>query len=434
MVLDQHQIKCVDFLKRRKRGCIFVPAGGGKTICAAAALHAVVFSKSRENKVKVGWIGNTNEQVQQAYRAMLQIFSGETVPPPEAEAIWNSKDRAVDFKAHCAAAQTNWADRDVLVVDEAHHCLAETWAAQIHSCSGARWGMTATPPEDPEPFAQMIQLLGEALTIDRSEIKNRLVNGRVMFLQDSDHHIKPLVDADIESRLADRLRRFNIWFPEEHQELWIRFCRSAHPSTASISQSAGKKSWILQAQAIIGGEATARLAQQVKKYAEEKAWGQCAWQSCIKIGIVGNRARTQAAINLAVRHQRDTVLMLVNEVEHAQVVSSAIPNSVACFSKMGAKKRREAMDSFRAGQTKCMVATSLADEGLDLPMANVLVLVSGGRSNAKTTQRVGRVLRTWGEKTHGLIYDFRDYWHPLAAKHARKREELYRSLGYEVLG
>lgn len=79
-----------------------------------------------------------------------------------------------------------------------------------------------------------------------------------------------------------------------------------------------------------------------------------------------------------------------------------------------------------------VIAASLADEGLDLPMANVLILVSGGRSSAKIEQRTGRVLRQWVGKEGSLIYDFEDHQHPMMRRHAMARQRLYWKLGYTI--
>jgi len=99
---------------------------------------------------------------------------------------------------------------------------------------------------------------------------------------------------------------------------------------------------------------------------------------------------------------------------------------------MGARNRREAIQGFKATTVPVLVATSLADEGLDAPNAGVLVLVSGGKSKQKAEQRTGRVLRSFAGKTEGVIYDFADNFHPLMKRHAKARMSLYRSLGYKI--
>jgi len=62
----------------------------------------------------------------------------------------------------------------------------------------------------------------------------------------------------------------------------------------------------------------------------------------------------------------------------------------------------------------------------------VLILVSGGRSNVKTTQRVGRAVRKWHNKDEAIIYDFLDDFFYLTRKHSEVRQGIYRKLGFSV--
>jgi superfamily II DNA or RNA helicase len=161
----------------------------------------------------------------------------------------------------------------------------------------------------------------------------------------------------------------------------------------------------------------------------------CAWQAVADIGIAKNCARNATAVQIAQKHiaKGDQVLILVNKVEHGEVLASAIgPEALCVHSGVGAKKRREAMEAINSGKLRCMVATSIGDEGLNLPSLNVLILVSGGRSQIKAEQRTGRVLRAFGEKTHGIIYDFKDEAHHTMANQSRKRVAVYKKLGYEI--
>ena len=79
-----------------------------------------------------------------------------------------------------------------------------------------------------------------------------------------------------------------------------------------------------------------------------------------------------------------------------------------------------------------MIATSLADEGLDVPRASVLTQAAAGKSKSKAEQRTGRVLRSFHDKTHGTIHDFKDVQHQMLRNQSMKRISLYRSLGYEI--
>lgn len=331
-------------------------------------------------------MANTNEQCQQAYKAMLRVFYGELAESREAEARWHAANvqwqaAYLDLRVKCAQAQTDWSDRDVLVIDECHRATAPLWSNQIRSCPNALWGFTATPEDEHSPWrtAELLRMFGDEMyVVEREHVASRIAPAKVRFIEAFDDGLPERMDDLIASEYA---RRSRYW----------------------------------------GGD-TGQL------------WSIVAWQTVVEFGIAGNKLRNEAAVALAQLHSKDQVLMLVNSVEHGKFLASRIPSAVACSSKMGAKARRNALAGFTAGTVRCLIATSLADEGLDLPNANVLVLVSGGRSRAKTEQRTGRVLRRFVGKSHGLIYDFADSAHGLMRKHSEARAALYRDLGYEISG
>ncbi len=352
-----YQIAASDWMSTKRRALLISPAGSGKTITVAMALDKAIKSRHRKVPVKIGWLSNTKEQCQQA-RDAINLFPVV------------SKQ---DIRIACAASSTDWSDRDVLVIDECHHALAPGWKLQIETCKNARWGMTATPPQDPIQMAALTELLGPSYVITREQVAANLTPAVVRWLDATDPNLKEPIDKEIDRVVKIRRK----WWPGDPQQLW----------------------------------------------------GQVAWQTCVEMGIVANRLRNAAAIRAAVNDK--PTLVLVNQVEHGQVLAGSIPGAVACYSAMGAAARREVLAGFKSGKVRCLIATSLADEGIDLPNAEVLVLVSAGKSNARTEQRTGRVLRTFAGKSSALIYDFSDLYHPLPAKHARLRGELYSKLNYQ---
>lgn len=354
--LRDYQSKAVNWLHPRNRGWVVAPAASGKTIIAAAALCAR--QRAATDLLKIGWLANTREQVDQAWEAINQF------------GYWEGA------RVECAAAQTNWSDRDVLVVDEFHHSAAPTWMAQIETCTGVRWGFTATPGDDWSKLLVLTKLFGDRYDIDRSAVSHMLAKAQVVWLDASD----PLAAAKIDASVETQLRRREPWWKGE--------------------------AWQLEAQ--------------------------CKWRAAIDEGIVGNLARTQAAVSTANAEigLGRRVLLLVNEVEHGKNIASQVQGSVACFAAMGVKARRKALDDFRSGACRCLVATSLADEGLDLPMIDSLILVSGGRSRTKVEQRTGRALRQFAGKDKAVIFDFADSFHPFMQNQAVSRSRLYKELGY----
>lgn len=354
-----YQAPTVAWLSKKRRAIVVAPAGSGKTLIAAFALWSVINAKPRDQLVKVGWLANTKDQVDQGLVAMNEVFGADL-------------DRYVDLRLACMTPGLNWYDRDVLVVDECHHTGAAEWNRQVNTCPNARWGLTATPAgADTSLFNHEVRV------IDRSEVGSALCKATVVML---DPEPLPGLGDWMKQRIEKEVDR--------RQRFW----------RGDV------------------GELT----------------GIVAWQVIVEHGIVRNDARTQAALRAIVSHREQPTLVLVNLVEHGERIAASVQGSMFVHAKVGASSRRAILDKFRRGELKTLVATSLADEGLDLPMAEVLVLVSGGKSRTKAEQRTGRVLRSYAGKTGALIYDFADSFHPTMERHAQKRVALYRELGYEV--
>lgn len=127
----------------------------------------------------------------------------------------------------------------------------------------------------------------------------------------------------------------------------------------------------------------------------------------------------------------DVVLVLVRRVPHGERLQELIPGSLFMNGELSSKKRDEILDKTRTGEIRCLIATSLADKGLDVPRLNTLILAGGGKSSTKALQRIGRVLRPEnGDKAqpheHATIYDLVDK-HPLMRRHYNTRLGMYRT-------
>lgn len=354
MQLRPYQQEAVAFLQDKTRGFIVSPAGSGKTIMAAAAA-----AKRFPFGAKIVWLANTREQVDQALTAAA-LFD-------------------LTISAHCVAAQPDCSTADLVIVDEAHHAPAATWAATIGKASGIVWGFSATPwAKDPERDQQLRQFFQNFHTVPRDEVQagGSITEGRVI-----------VHDLDVTGM-------FNDWIDEQTAEETIRRCRRF--PFVSVDEHERRARWQFTAQA-----------------------------------IRENAARNDRIVELATRSE-GSVLVLVSTVEHGEQLQARIPQSVLVHAKLGKTKRKAAIDSFRDGTLRCMIATSLADEGLDVPRASVLVLASGGRSPGKIEQRAGRVMRPHEGKTFGTVHDFNDRGAGLAHSQWFSRWKTYKNLGYSV--
>jgi superfamily II DNA or RNA helicase len=278
----------------------------------------------------------------------------------------------------CPHESVDFSKKDVLIVDECKHSGAISWRRIIESCGKRRYGFDATPwCDDPDRNAIVRQLFrNNTYEIKREELGDVLAHATVFMSAATDFMIQKKIDDHIEKLFTDRKRYMRIR-PEELRAM-------------------------------------------------------CAWEAITDIGICQNKQRNAAAIKFATCDQCSPTLILVPRVTLGEEYAKQIDGSILVHSKMPKKARRAAMEEFKAGNIKRMIATSLADEGLDLPNVETLIMVSGGRSAQKTIQRASRALRKTEGKNEAFIHDFKDQFHPLAQAHAAKRIKCYKQLGCSI--
>lgn len=262
-----------------------------------------------------------------------------------------------------------------ILVHNCKHSPAAGWRRIIESCSGLRYGFDATPWCDDDERNAVTRTLfrNRIYEIKRSDIGDSLADAYLELSDATDLNLQQKIDDNID-RLFNSRRKY-------------------------------------------------------MRISDEELKRMCAWESLVDIGICQNDARNQYAINYALEHLDMQTLILIPRITLGEEYEAAIPNSRLVHSKIGKKDRRAYMEEFKAGNLRTMIATSLADEGLDLPNVELLIMVSGGRSSQKTIQRASRALRKTDSKNCATIVDFYDRFHPIGAFHAKKRMKCYRELG-----
>lgn len=88
-----------------------------------------------------------------------------------------------------------------------------------------------------------------------------------------------------------------------------------------------------------------------------------------------------------------TCLVLVQHYPQGDYIKDLVPGSVFMTSRMTSKQRKKTLQDLREGRLRCAIATSLADEGLDVPILDSVILAGGGASATRINQRIGRTLR-----------------------------------------
>jgi superfamily II DNA or RNA helicase len=116
---------------------------------------------------------------------------------------------------------------------------------------------------------------------------------------------------------------------------------------------------------------------------------------------------------LLAKHNQDRVLIFT--YDNATVYQIARRFLVPAIThQTKAKERRRILDAFASGEYPTVVTSRVLNEGVDIPAANVGIILSGTGTVREHVQRLGRLLRKHGEKqailyevvTHGTAEEF----------------------------
>lgn len=129
------------------------------------------------------------------------------------------------------------------------------------------------------------------------------------------------------------------------------------------------------------------------------------------------------------------VLVLADRVGHVERLAAAIGRAGVAASTVHGEltpaERSTRLGALRAGVLSCLTATSVADEGLDLPELDSVILATPGAALGRVQQRIGRSLRPGAAKLTPIILDLVD---PGTEDDLARRLALYRSLDWTVEG
>jgi len=127
-----------------------------------------------------------------------------------------------------------------------------------------------------------------------------------------------------------------------------------------------------------------------------------AWRKSKKI-LGFTRSKARAVRELLARHRDSRVLVFTADNQAAYAIArDHLIMPITC--EIGRKERERALDWFRAGKIRCLVSTRVLNEGIDVPDADVAIIVAGAFGEREHVQRVGRLLRPGPDK-RAIVYE-----------------------------
>lgn len=136
------------------------------------------------------------------------------------------------------------------------------------------------------------------------------------------------------------------------------------------------------------------------------------WQDVKSNYVIENEVRNNLIMRnvLKLLDMGRKPLILFREKKHGKILEQMLPSDLRyrrVTGEIGNDERDTIRDDFKAGNVDLILASTVYDQGVDLPGLDALVLASGGKSTAKALQRIGRVIRgnPNGNKKDALVVE-----------------------------
>ena len=118
----------------------------------------------------------------------------------------------------------------------------------------------------------------------------------------------------------------------------------------------------------------------------------------------GGEAKFTAIWEILSRHADERVIIFTAANRQAYAIGERFLLPVLTYRTPGAE-RREMLDNFRSGVYPVLVASRVLNEGVDVPEANIGIVVSGTATGREYIQRLGRILRAAPGKEGAVLYE-----------------------------
>lgn len=464
----------------RAPSMIVLPTGLGKTVVALLAI-----AHRLEHGGRALFLAPTKplvEQHAQFLRSCLlaetTVFTGE-IPPDKRSQLWNTNLQAIvstpqvienDLKAQRIALS----DVKIIVFDEAHravgnyayHFIASTYLEQAED--PLILGMTASPGGTIEKIHEVSQ----SLFIDNIEIRTETDPDVLPYTFQKNVEVRRLVLPPEMKLMRERLKHATSKRLRELIKMRVIF--SEWTSTSDLIKLQGKvaaqqnyRAMSLLAEVIklrhaIGLVETQgvvparkyfeRLLKDVQSKKGSKAAKRLSVDEDVKASIALAQRLTEihpkpSAVKDIVTHQLlekpdSRIIVFTNYRDTAEVVKNALSDVdevraqkfVGQAKKDGhkglsQKEQVELVSAFVDGTYNVLIATSVAEEGLDIPATDMVVFYEPIPSEIRSIQREGRTGRRRSGKVVILVTkDTRDETYSWSSSRKKRtmREEMQR--------
>lgn len=433
---------------------VVLPTGVGKTLIA---LMLSVERQKKHLKTKNLMLAPTRPLVEQHFEyfkkylpelfADIQLFTG-SVPASQRKKIWQTAD-IIFSTPQCIANDLeknlyNLKDTSLLIIDEAHRCLKNYDYTKVvrfykeQSLFPRILGLTASPGSDPEKVRQICQ----HLAIEKIELRTRNSEDVKPYMQEREFEkvevpfpsefvkLRVLLKTIFEHKVQ-QLRNLNLIFGPVNKitllKLQTKLAMQAKTKNVqamigmSLTAQAIKISHaleLLETQTLSG--LNAYLKSLIKQAEEKKSRGV---QTLVKmpqfnsafiylnellakkiehpkiqeiVTLVENEFNQKKDAKIIIfaqfRETAQTISKKLNEIKEIKS-STFIGQAKKVSSGMSQKEQKKIVKNFKEGKLNVLCATSIGEEGLDIPEVNAVIFYEPTPSAIRKIQRGGRTAR-----------------------------------------
>ncbi len=354
---DYQQAAVRAWMNSGRRGLIVMPTGTGKTFTAFLCIEKV----SRPTLVvtpKIDLMVQWHTEMEKSFGVDVGMVGGN-------EHNWQPLTAITYDSAYIHLEK--WANRYGLIVfDECHHLPGPAFSVIANaSLAPFRIGLTATPERADGGDILFPELVGPMVyRLDITDVAGE--------------HLAPY-----------QTHRLYVDLTPQEEETYRR-CRDEYRQFVAerginMNGPDGFRRFLFEA------SRTPEGWKALRAYREQKRIVQAA------------QGKFELLEKLLLRHAHDRVLIFTadNATVYAIARRFLIP---AMTNQTKPKERKAILAKFHAGEYTALVTCQVLNEGVDVPAAGVGIIMGGTGSATENVQRLGRILRKYGDK-QAVLYE-----------------------------
>ncbi len=159
------------------------------------------------------------------------------------------------------------------------------------------------------------------------------------------------------------------------------------------------------------------------------------WPAVYESAIVLNHDRNLRIIT-ELKKLPTPCIVMCTRITHADILSNLAKKQGIVLpvvqGSTSTEERTKVVSNLQSGKLKHIIATTVFDEGLDLPELAAIILAGGGKSKVAMLQRMGRGLRRASRKKVFRLVDFYDTSGYIMRNHSKLRKATWLEEGFDI--